>query len=98
MDALSAKRWMEIKRAADIVYKEKIDADTSEAISKLEQPYCIEVNFRNITDPSIKKACNELPTSFYLCEKQLALIDTVVPSLLNNDPDMQRLVTNQCNI
>jgi NTE family protein len=92
MDILSAKRWMEIKALCNEVHKAVIDiGDTTRSLSLLEKPYTIEINFRNIKDPSQKADCYKLPTSFYLNKKQLELIDTVVPSLVEEDPDVIRL-------
>ena len=92
MDLLSAKRWMELKERCTQVYKTAIDIrDTTRSLSILEKPYTIEINFRNIKDPSLKAECYQLPTSFYLNKKQLELIDTVVPSLVEEDPDLIRL-------
>lgn len=93
MDILSAKRWMEIKRQLEEIDKAKIDLGaTTKSLSQLEDTYAIEVSFRNIKDSRVREQANDLPTSFYLNEAQLALIDRVVPDLVREDPDMQRLV------
>lgn len=93
MDILSAKRWMEIKRRLEEIDKAKIDLRaTTESLSELEDTYAIEISFRNIKDPGLREQANKLPTSFYLNEAQLGLIDRVVPDLVREDPDMQRLV------
>ena len=92
LDILSTKRWMEIKALCNEVHKAVIDiGDTTRSLSLLEKPYTIEINFRNIKDPSQKADCYKLPTSFYLNKKQLELIDTVIPSLVEEDPDLIRL-------
>ena len=92
MDLLSAKRWMELKERCTQVYKTAIDIrDTTRSLSILEKPYTIEINFRNIKDPALKAQCYKLPTSFYLNKDQIKLIDTVVPSLVAEDPEMIRL-------
>jgi NTE family protein len=92
MDILSAKRWMEIKALCNEIYKGAIDiGDTTRSLSRLEKPYTIEINFRNVQDKDLKEKCYKLPTSFYLNKKQLDLIDTVVPSLVEEDPDLIRL-------
>lgn len=88
MDMLSAKRWMEIKKVTTELWQTSEDAERQ---SIKEQPYCIEINFRNVENTSLRDMCNKLPTSFYLNKKQLALIDSVVPGLVSNDPDMVRL-------
>jgi len=92
MDILSAKRWMTIKALADEVYKAAIDLrDNTPSLSLLEKPYAIEVSFRNVKDDATRAKCNALPTSFHLKEDQINLIDSVVPGLLDEDPDMARL-------
>jgi len=92
MDILSAKRWMEIKALCNEVNKAAIDiGGKTRSLSLLEKPYTIEINFRNIKDPSLKADSYKLPTSFYLNKKQLELIDTVVPPLVEEDPDLIRL-------
>ena len=92
MDILSAKRWMHIKALSKEVYKAAIDiGDSTRSLSLLEEPYTIEINFRNTKDASLKAECYKLPTSFYLNKDQLKLIDTVVPVLIEEDPDMIRL-------
>ena len=92
MDILSAKRWEEIKGLAKELYKAKIDLPTNPIWANLEKPYLIEVSFRNIVDPVLREQCNKLPTNFHLKKEQLQLIDDVVPTLLKEDPDMQRLL------
>jgi len=93
MDILSAKRWMEIKARCNQVNKAAIDIrGSTRSLSLLEKPYTIEINFRNVKEPSLKADCYKLPTSFHLNQKQLELIDTVVPSLVEADPDMVRLI------
>jgi NTE family protein len=92
MDILSAKRWMEIKSLCNEIYRPVIDSgENSSSPSLSEKPYTIEINFRNIKDPSLKANCYKLPTSFHLNKKQLELIDTVVPYLVEEDPDLIRL-------
>ena len=92
MDILSAKRWMKIKELCTEIYKAAIDTrDSTRSLSLLDKPYTIEINFRNIKDDSLRAQCYELPTSFYMDEDQLKLIDTVVPVLVEEDPDMMRL-------
>jgi NTE family protein len=92
MDILSAKRWMEIKALSQEIYKPAIDiGNQTRSLSLLEEPYTIEINFRNIKDPALKARCYKLPTSFYLKQDQIKLIDTVVPSLIAEDPEMIRL-------
>jgi hypothetical protein len=93
MDELSAKRWMQIKELCQEVYKAKIDiGNTTRSLSLLEEPYTIEINFRNVKKDEDKTECYKLPTSFYLNEEQRALIDRVVPDLVREDPDMIRLI------
>jgi NTE family protein len=92
MDVLSARRWMDIRDRCIEVFKAAIDrgADTP-SLSQLEEPYRIEVSFRNIRDPELRRRGMTLPTSFKLSSEQLALIDKVVPELLKEDPELQRL-------
>lgn len=91
MDILSAKRWMRIKELVQQLYKPVIDGNSVSAIRGLEAPYTIEISFRNLRDPDLKAQCNDLPTTFTLDERQLGLIDEVVPKLIADDPDMIRL-------
>jgi len=92
MDVLSARRWMDIRDKCIEVFKAAIDrgADTP-SLSQLEEPYRIEVSFRNIRDPELRRRAMALPTSFKLSPEQLALIDKVVPELLKEDPELKRL-------
>jgi predicted acylesterase/phospholipase RssA len=92
MDVLSARRWMDIRDKCIEIFKAAIDrgADTP-SLSQLEEPYRIEVSFRNIVDPDLRRRAMALPTSFKLSPEQLALIDKVVPELLKEDPELQRL-------
>jgi NTE family protein len=92
MDVLSARRWMDIKTRCQQLFSAKIDVGgTARSYAELEQPYRIEVSFRNITDPETQRKAMELPTSFKLTPDQLSLIDKVVPQLLEQDPDLIRL-------
>lgn len=93
MDELSAKRWMQIKELCQEVYKAKIDiGKTTRSLSLLEEPYTIEINFRNVKKDADKAECYKLPTSFYLDKDQRALIDRVVPDLVREDPYMIMLI------
>src|SRR2546421_490849 len=83
---------MDIRDKCIEVFKAAIDrrADTP-SLSQLEEPYRIEVSFRNIRDPDLRRQAMALPTSFKLTPEQLALIDKVVPELVKEDPEFQRL-------
>ncbi len=101
MDLLSAKRWAEVQAESDQLYKSLSDlrsvggAADAPSLLALEKPYLIEVNFRNIRDPELQREAFSLPTSFKLNAGQLALIDTVVPRLIYEDPALQRLLMVQ---
>ena len=92
MDVLSARRWMDIKSRCQQLFSAKIDVGgTARSYAELQEPYRIEVSFRNITDAATQRKAMELPTSFKLTPDQLNLIDEVVPKLLGEDPEMIRL-------
>jgi NTE family protein len=92
MDVLSARRWMDIRKECIEVFKAAIDKGAATpSLSQLEEPYRIEVSFRNIRDPELRRRAMALPTSFKLSPEQLALIDKVVPELVKEDPEFQRL-------
>ncbi|MEP6603312.1 MAG: patatin-like phospholipase family protein [Spartobacteria bacterium] len=91
MDVLSARRWMDILAQTRLLYKGRIDRPDAPAYSQLEEPYRIEISFRNIGDAELRRQAMALPTSFKLTAEQLALIDKVVPELLQEDPEFQRL-------
>jgi predicted acylesterase/phospholipase RssA len=92
MDVLSARRWMDIRDKCDEMYKATIDRGANTpSLSQLEEPYRIEVSFRNIRDPELRRRAMALPTSFKLSAEQLALIDKVVPELVKEDPEFHRL-------
>jgi NTE family protein len=92
MDVLSARRWMDIRDKCIEVFKAKIDRGaTTPSLADLEEPYRIEVSFRNIRDPDLRRRAMALPTSFKLSPEELALIDKVVPDLVKEDPEFQRL-------
>ena len=83
---------MDIKTKCVEMYKAKIDrGDDTPSLSKLEEPYRIEVSFRNIRDPELRRQAMALPTSFKLSPEQLMLIDKVVPDLVKEDPELKRL-------
>jgi NTE family protein len=92
MDVLSARRWMDIRDKCIEVFKAAIDKGAATpSLSQLEEPYRIEVSFRNIRDPDLRRRAMALPTSFKLSPEELALIDKVVPELVREDPEFQRL-------
>ena len=92
MDVLSARRWMDIRDKCIELFKAAIDRGANTpSLSQLEEPYRIEVSFRNIRDPELRRQAMALPTSFKLSPEQLALIDKVVPELVKEDPEFQRL-------
>ena len=92
MDVLSARRWMDIRDKCIEVFKAAIDrGGNTPSLSQLEEPYRIEVSFRNIRDPDLRRRAMALPTSFKLSPDELALIDKVVPELVKEDPEFQRL-------
>ncbi|MFW2372657.1 MAG: hypothetical protein ACN4GM_06000, partial [Gammaproteobacteria bacterium] len=78
-------------RSVDL-YKAKIDRPETASYRNLEEPYRIEVNFRNIEDAELRARASTLPTSFKLDAEQVGLIDRVVPALLKDDPHMVRLL------
>jgi hypothetical protein len=78
-------------RSVDL-YKARIDRPDAEAYRDLEEPYRIEVSFRNIEDSALRARASSLPTSFKLDGEQIGLIDRVVPALLREDPGMVRLL------
>jgi NTE family protein len=92
MDVLSARRWMDIKTKCVELYKAALDrgADTP-SLSELEEPYRIEISFRSIRDPHLRRQAMALPTSFKLAPEQLTLIDRIVPELVKEDPELRRL-------
>jgi NTE family protein len=92
MDLLSGKRWTELSRSQELIGKalESLQ-DSSLALSKLEQPYAIEINFRNLRDVRERAAAMELPTSFALDGKQLGMIDKAAVELVEAHPELARL-------
>ena len=83
---------MDIRDKCIEVFKAKIDKGaTTPSLSDLKEPYRVEVSFRNIRDPELRRRAMALPTSFKLSPEQLALIDKVVPELLKEDPELKRL-------
>jgi NTE family protein len=92
MDVLSARRWMDIKTKCSEYAKAKVDVGTvADSYKDLEEPYRIEISFRNIKDPADLTKAMALPTSFALTADQLSVVDKVVPDLLTQDPEFQRL-------
>ena len=83
---------MDIKTRCQQLFAAKIDVGgTERSYAELQEPYRIELSFRNITDSATQRKAMELPTSFNLTSEQLQLIDEVVPKLLEEDPEMARL-------
>ncbi len=92
MDVLSARRWMDIKSQCRDLMTAKIDVgEVAESYKDFEEPYRIEISFRNITNRDDLAKAMDLPTSFSLNADQLSLIDRVVPTLLAEDPEFKRL-------
>lgn len=92
MDVLSERRWMDIKSQCHDLMAAKIDVGAQSASYKdLEEPYRIEISFRNIKDPDDFRKAMNLPTSFKLTPDELSHIDRIVPVLLKEDPEFQRL-------
>jgi NTE family protein len=92
MDVLSARRWMDIKTKCSELTKAKVDVGTvAESYKDLEEPYRIEISFRNIKDPAELARAMALPTSFKLTAEQLSVVDKIVPQLLAEDPEFIRL-------
>ncbi|HYJ03700.1 MAG TPA: patatin-like phospholipase family protein [Chthoniobacterales bacterium] len=94
MDVLSARRWMDIQTRCHQLFAAKIDVGGEvRSYGLLQEPYRIEISFRNILKPEDLQTAMKLPTSFKLKPEQLQFIDGVVPALLREDPEFQRLVT-----
>lgn len=94
MDVLSARRWMDIQTRCRLMFGAKIDfRGTVQSYGLLQQPYRIEISFRNIQKPDDLQKAMRLPTSFKLTPDELQLIDRIVPELLREDPEFQRLQT-----
>jgi NTE family protein len=92
MDVLSERRWMDIKSQCRDLMSAKIDVGaTTPSYAELEEPYRVEISFRNIEDPGDFQKAMDLPTSFHLTSDELSLVDRVVPVLLNEDPEFKRL-------
>jgi len=90
MDILSFERWVDIRAACSELWKAKLNG----AGNILEKPYCIEIAFRNVSDESVRNSCNDLPTSFHLGKNEIALIDSVIPQLIVEQEDFQKLKTS----
>ncbi|MCH8290163.1 patatin-like phospholipase family protein [Candidatus Poribacteria bacterium] len=92
MNILSAERWTKIKDLCNKVNQDRIALrERTPSWAQLEMPYTIEISFRNIIDGGDREKCRNLPTSFSLNKTKIALIDRVVPTLIEEDPDLQRL-------
>jgi len=92
MDVLSARRWMDIKTRCSEFTKAKVDVRTAaNSYKDLEEPYRIEISFRNIKDTGDLARAMALPTALALTADQLSVVDKVVPRLLVEDPEFQRL-------
>jgi NTE family protein len=86
MDRLSAKRWEEIKlRSQDKFELMKVNG------LYCEEPYFIDISFRNIEDSWTRNKCLNLPTSFKLDRNQIKLIKDAVKILINNNKELNRL-------
>jgi predicted acylesterase/phospholipase RssA len=95
MDRLSGERWKAVKILGEEIWQTTQSSFHTEETSNyknLEKPYCIEISFRAIENDSLRTACLNLPTSFYLTSEQLNLLKTVVPILVKNEPELSRLI------
>lgn len=91
MDILSAKRWGAIQNVCADRYKPVIDGAPDLPYAGMEEPYTIEISFRNLRDDALRRKCQRLPTSFRLSSEQLGWIDEAAPQLVREDPHFQRL-------
>lgn len=83
---------MDIQTRCQQLFAAKIDVGGEvRSYGLLQEPYRIEISFRNIQKPDDLHQAMELPTSFKLTPDQLKFIDRVVPDLLREDPEFQRL-------
>ena len=83
---------MDIKTRCSEFTKAKVDVGTAaDSYKDLEEPYRIEISFRNIKDTGDLARAMALPTALALTADQLSVVDKVVPRLLVEDPEFQRL-------
>lgn len=83
---------MDIQTQCRQLFRAKIDfGGKVQSYGLLREPYRIEISFRNIQKPADLRRAMELPTSFKLTPDQLQFIDRIVPDLLREDPEFQRL-------
>lgn len=97
MDILSSERLEKLKDKMDELWQtalisRKPGSFPDKALSKLEKPYLIEINARNIKDENLKNEFNDIPTSFNLSEKHLEVIKRTSVHLLENNKDYVRLL------
>lgn len=92
MDVLSAKRWMRIQSHCRTLFGSVRDRDTDLAYNEMNEPYTVEINFRNLTDDDFRSRCQALPTSFHLTRDQLELISEAAHQLVTEDPHVIRLM------
>jgi len=102
MDILSGERFEEVKDYLGQIWQVAQQSQSGmafedRALSKLEKPYLIEINARNIKDPKLATDFNKLPTSFHLDSDQLMVIESAVNHLLNNNSEYQRLLESILN-
>ena len=85
---------MDIQTRCRQMFGAKIDfRGTVQSYGLLQEPYRIEISFRNIQNQDDLQRAMRLPTSFKLTPDELQLIDRIVPELLREDPEFQRLQT-----
>lgn len=58
------------------------------------EPYFIEVNFEQVSDPSLKLFLNKIPTSFNLTDQEVDQLIASAKFLLRADPEYQRLLAD----
>lgn len=94
VDYITARQLMKIMGYADELYRVAIKfGDTTRSLSLLEQPYIVDISFRNIQDDGIRAMCNQISSrSFNLTKEQLDLISGVVPTLVSEDPGLIRFL------
>lgn len=91
MDLLSAKRWSNIQEQCRQLYQPVLDGNRKVAFRDMEEPYLVEVSFRNLQDAERRRSCQHLPTSFKLTDEERALIDESAVDLVREDPAVVRL-------
>ena len=95
INAISAQRIKIVKDKMNALWQSVLEGrdyvgGVDKNLKNLEQPYFIEIGSRNLSG-DLKTQFDDLPTSFYLNDKQISIVKQAVDTLMGSNQDWNRL-------